>query len=300
MIATIGVFDGVHRGHEALLRTVLERSRDRGVEAIAITFEPHPVAVLAPRVQPHRIASRRIKQRLLGELGFPWVWELPFTTELAALSPREFIEELLLPLTPLEELWVGYDFRFGKGRDGDGNFLRREGARLGFEVQQFGAVHEGGRILSSTWVREALGRGAIEEAVWVLGHDFVLEGVVGYGQGRGSKEFVPTANLVFPPEQILPAYGVYAAWAELRGGLHPAAVSVGVRPTVAEQGRPWVEAHLIGWSGELRGEMLSLHFGTRLRPEEKFPTLEALKRAIEGDIRAATAYLEAHPPGFGS
>jgi riboflavin kinase / FMN adenylyltransferase len=304
MIATIGVFDGVHRGHAALLRIVLERARETGDEAMVATFEPHPISVLAPEVRAHRLASRSVKLRYFAELGIGRVWEIPFSRDLAALTPGEFLENLLLREAPVRELWVGYDFRFGRGREGEITFLRREGKRLGFEVQQFGPVHQGGRVLSSTWVREALARGDLEEAREVLGHDFILEERVIRGLGLGARQLVATANLEFPPEQILPAFGVYAAWAEYRGDHLPAVVSIGVRPTIFETGiasgprpvSPLVEAHLIDWQGDLRDQPLTLHLGTRLRGELTFPDLASLRKAIAEDIQMAKGWLVTHAP----
>jgi riboflavin kinase / FMN adenylyltransferase len=304
MITTIGVFDGVHRGHAALLGLVLERARERDEEAMVATFEPHPVSVLAPEVRAHRLTSRSVKRHYLTALGFRRIWEIPFSREVAALTPGEFLEGLLLKEGPLSELWVGYDFRFGRGREGEFTFLRREGKRLGFEVQQFGPVHQGGRILSSTWVREAVLRGDLEEAREILGHDFVLEERVGRGLGLGGREFVPTANLEFPPEQILPPLGVYAAWAELKGRMNPAVLSIGMRPTIFETGmasgprptRPLVEAHLLDWAGDLRGELLTLHLGKWLREERVFPDPASLRAAIVEDVSAARGWLSSHDP----
>ncbi len=296
VVATIGVFDGVHRGHRALLEVVLERARERGMAALAITFHPHPVSVFAPSGPPHLLTGPSRKIRLLTELGCDAVWLLPFSRRMADLRPAEFVEDLLLADLPLAELWVGYDFRFGRGREGDVDFLRREGDRLGFEVHQFGPVHERGRVLSSTWAREALASGDLDELRGILGHEFVLEGTVGRGLGQGARLLVPTANLDLPPEQLLPGDGVYAAWAELRGALLPAVVSIGVRPTLAEGSGRVVEAHLIGWEGNLRGELLALHFGRRLREQRRYPGLESLRRAIAADVVEAKDWLAGREP----
>lgn len=298
VVATIGVFDGVHLGHRALFELVGERARSLGLSSLAITFDPHPVSVLAPSVAPHLLTPARVKLRLLAELGLDAAWVLPFSRQLAGLSPSAFVEDLLLRHVQVAELWIGYDFRFGKGREGDANFLHAQGEKHGFRVQQFGPIHERGRVLSSTWVREALMRGSIEEAEAVLGHPFVLEGTVGYGRGEGAKLLVPTANLDLPSEQVLPADGVYTAWAEIEGRLLPSVVSIGVRPTLVRDERPVVEAYVLGWEGNLRGRLLPLHFGTRMRPQYTFPDLASLKAAVLNDVEEAERWFEGRHPAL--
>ncbi len=294
-VATIGVFDGVHRGHRALLEVVIERARSLGVPSVAITFHPHPVAVLAPPGRRHLLSGPRLKLRWIGELGCHAVWVLPFSRDMAALAPAEFLDGLLHEVE-LAELWIGYDFRFGRGREGDVDFLRRAGKARGFGVQQFGPVHESGRVLSSSWVREALARGDVDEARGILGHEFILEGPVGRGFGKGARLLVPTANLDLPEEQFLPAYGVYAAWAEFDGRPLPAVISIGVRPTLYEDAPPVVEAHLIDWEGDLRGKTLAIHFGIRLREERRYPDIDALRDAIAADIAEARSWLAGREP----
>jgi riboflavin kinase/FMN adenylyltransferase len=287
VVATIGVFDGVHRGHRALLETVLGRARDLGIASLAITFDPHPIAILAPSAPPHLLTGRLLKARYLAELGCDHAWFLPFSRELASWSPEAFVEDLLLRVVRPAEMWIGHDFRFGHDRRGDHDFLRAAGKRLGFRVQRLEAVRDGGRVLSSSLVRGALARGEIAEAEEILGHSFVVDGLVGYGRGEGGRVLVPTANLDLPAERFLPARGVYAAWAEHGEGLRPAVVNVGVRPTLTAGAAIVVEAHLIDWTGDLRGRRLALHLATRLRPERKFDGLDGLRRAVAEDIKAA-------------
>ena len=291
----MGVFDGVHRGHRALIELILARGREAGVPACAITFDPHPASVFRPGVTAHRITSRQVKLRLLTELGLDLVWVLPFSLELASMEAGDFVDFLCERLA-IREFWIGYDFRFGRGRKGDPELLQRKGAGHGFEVHQFGPVHEEKRVLSSTWVREALLGGEIEEASRILGHSFLLEGTVGHGRGKGARVLVPTANLDLRAEQVLPANGVYAAWAERQGELYPAVVNVGLRPTLTADTRPTVEAYLIGWTGNLRGETLALHFGTRLREEKRFESLSDLRQAVFDDVEHAAVWLAGREP----
>jgi riboflavin kinase/FMN adenylyltransferase len=190
---------------------------------------------------------------------------------------------------------VGHDFRFGRDRSGDASWLRDEGRGHGFEVHEFPPVMDGDRPFSSTRVRQALAAGNVAEAERLLGHTVLLEGIVGRGRGQGAKLLVATANLDLPREQFLPAHGVYAAWAETSAGLVRSVVNIGVRPTLVDDPRPVVEAHLIDWQGELRGTRLGLHFAARLRDERKFSSLNELREAVAGDIRAADTWLGAHP-----
>jgi riboflavin kinase/FMN adenylyltransferase len=195
----------------------------------------------------------------------------------------------------IAELWVGHDFRFGRDRSGDASWLRAEGRKHGFAVREFPVVLDGDRPYSSTRIRATLAEGEIGEAARMLGHTVLVEGRVVRGRGQGAKLLVPTANLDLPAEQFLPARGVYAAWAELSGSLVPAVVNIGVRPTLVDDPRTVVEAHLLGWSGELVGTRLGLHLTVRLRPERKFKGLGVLRAAVEQDITMAGRWLAAHP-----
>ncbi|MBK8231461.1 MAG: hypothetical protein IPK72_12930 [Candidatus Eisenbacteria bacterium] len=206
-IATIGVFDGVHRGHRALLESVLMRAAALEATPVAISFHPHPIEILARGVPVHRLASREQKLRALAELGFTHAWLLPFSPAMAALSPRAFLDVLLARLD-LRELWVGADFRFGNRREGTIDLLRELGRERDFTAEVFPPVLDAGCAWSSSRVREALRRGAVEEASRVLGRTYLLEGRVGFGRGEGGKLLVPTANLVFPEGTCLPARGV--------------------------------------------------------------------------------------------
>ncbi len=294
-VATIGVFDGMHRGHRALIETVVRRAAEARRRCLVVTFDPHPVAVLSDPVRPHLLTGRVLQLRYLMELGVDRTWMLPFSRQLAAMEPGAFVEDLLLRHAAIAELWVGYDFRFGRNRSGDAVWLRGEGRRRGFSVHEFPAVMDGDQPFSSTRIRGALARGEISEAERMLGHSVLIEGPVGRGRGEGTKLLVPTANLVLPPEQFLPAHGVYAAWAEIPGALVPAAVNIGVRPTLVKDATTTVEAHLLDFRGDLVGTRLGLHLGVRLRPERNFNGLEALRSAVARDLEEAAAWLAVHP-----
>lgn len=307
-VATIGVFDGVHRGHRSLLRTVVERARVLGLPSLAISFDPHPVQVFAPDSQPSRISCRSVQSRLFASVGLDHVWYLPFSRAMAELSPRAFVEYVCRRLE-LAELWIGYDFRFGRDRAGDHPLLVAEGERIGFAVEKFEAVEAGGRIVSSTRIREALRDGRVEEAADLLESPYELEGEVIRGLGLGARELVATANLQLPPDQLLPARGIYAAWSYDPAGdendesgrpcAWPTVVSLGVRPTVLSDGADLVEAHRIGWEGNLYGSRLRLRLATKLRDEKKFDGLDPLREAIDSDIRRAGEWLRGHPRSAG-
>jgi riboflavin kinase / FMN adenylyltransferase len=295
VVATIGVFDGLHRGHRALIETVVRRAAAQRFGSLVVTFDPHPVTVLADPIPPHLLTGRVVQLRYLAELGVNLTWMLPFSRQLAAMDPSDFVEGLLLRHAAIRELWVGHDFRFGRNRAGDASWLRAEGKVHGFAVHEFPALMDENRPFSSTRIRQALAAGLIHEATRMLGHSVLLEGMVGTGRGQGAKVLVPTANLDLPAEQFMPVDGVYAAWAETSAELVPAVVNIGIRPTLVDDPRRVVEAHLMDWSGELRGTRLGLHLSARLRAERKFPGLEALRVAVEGDMAAARRWLSDHP-----
>jgi riboflavin kinase/FMN adenylyltransferase len=294
VVATIGVFDGVHLGHQALLAQVLRSAGE--CASVVIGFDPHPVEVLAPDVPPHRISAPSVHRRKLAATGIDHVWYLPFSRVLAELDPAQFVDYLLARLD-LRSLWIGYDFRFGKNRTGDAAFLRAAGERAGFSVHTFGPLEARGRPLSSTWIREALREGEVELAWEILGDPFELEGEVMHGLGLGARELVATANVRPHPRQLLPALGIDAGWArgESIEGRVPAAISVGKRPTVGEDLEVAVEAHLLDWSGDLYDRPLRLLFARRLREERRFEGLDELRGEIARDLartREAIAELE--------
>lgn len=290
VVATIGVFDGVHRGHRALLEAVRDRARELDTQALVVGFDPYPISVLAPAAPPSRLSSRRQQIRYFCELGLEQGWLLRFTRELASLSPEQFLDALLAEV-PLAELWIGHDFRFGKDRAGGFDFLVAAGERHGFVCRRFDAVRDSDRILSSTWVRTCLRAGEIERAEQALGHSFAIEGDVVRGRGEGAKLLVPTANVELSPEQCLPLSGVYAVRAELDGRLLPAVANLGVRPTMTADPRPTLEVHLLDFAGDLYGRPLPVHFVTRLRDERRFPSPEALRAAIAEDVSSAREIL---------
>jgi riboflavin kinase / FMN adenylyltransferase len=290
----VGNFDGVHRGHQALVEAAVERARAQGGAAVLLTFDPHPARVLRPGAAPAALTTLAQKEELVAGLGIDRVVVATFDARLAGLSPEAFAEQVLQRSLGARHVVVGESFRFGRGRAGDPRSLETLGAGLGFAVEVVPPVLYGGGPISSSRVREALARGGVMEAWELLGRPYFVDGVVVRGDGRGRTIGVPTANLA-PEEQILPAHGVYAARCRVGERWHDAVVNVGERPTFGG-GRVTLEAHLLDFEGDLYDARVRLAFSERLRGEERFPSPEALVAQIRADIAAARALL---PPPVG-
>lgn len=280
-VVTIGNFDGVHQGHQALLSHVVRRARAAGAPAVALTFAPHPKAVIqgAP---PPLITTEEQKLELIARLGLDAVVVVPFTRELSQMEPREFVDRVLWDGTHLRGLVVGYDFRFGKGGRGHYALLFDEGVRLGFSVDQEGATQIAGQVVSSTAVRDALRAGALDDANLFLGRDYFIEGEVVSGHKRGRTFGYPTANLKTVNE-IVPAGGVYATWLQVDGKYYYGATNIGTNPTFGD-GVLAVETFVLDFDGDLYDRKIRLHFTRRLRDELKFDGVAALKAQIDADV----------------
>ncbi|ABM62601.1 bifunctional riboflavin kinase/FAD synthetase [Halorhodospira halophila] len=287
---TIGNFDGVHRGHRAMIDRLREEAARRGCPAVVVTFEPHPMERLAPARAPARLTGLREKVRRLGETGVDAVLCLRFDQHLAAVEAEAFAGELLGGRLGAGFVLVGDDFRFGRQRRGDLEMLRRAGEAWGYEVAPMETVTRSGERVSSTRIREAVRAGRFAEAAELLGHPYCIQGRVVHGDAMGRQLGWPTANLRLSPERI-PLDGIYAGWA--RGGTEqpwPTAISVGIRPTVGGR-RTVFEAHLIDFDGDLYGRHLCVEPVVRLRGEAHFDGLDALARQIGEDVRAARRVL---------
>jgi riboflavin kinase/FMN adenylyltransferase len=294
---TIGNFDGVHRGHRALVGETLARARAAGGEAVALTFDPHPARVLAPARVPAALTTLEQKAELLAELGLDVLAALPFTPEVAALSPEGFAGAVLAGALGAREVIVGEEFRFGRGRSGDAATLARLGGALGFSVGAVPPVMDGGRPVSSSRVREALAEGDVAHAAALLARPHFVDGMVVEGDRRGRTIGVPTANLD-TDGAFLPARGVYAGRCRLPGGeVRLAVVNVGERPTFGG-GAVTIEAHLLDYSGDLYGKRLRLSFAARLRAEQRFGSAEELVAQIRRDVDRARALVAAPSGGL--
>jgi riboflavin kinase/FMN adenylyltransferase len=294
---TVGNFDGVHRGHQALVAAAVEDARAAGGSAVVLTFDPHPSRVLAPDRAPSALMTVAQKAEALQSLGVQRLAVLPFTLELSHESPEEFARLALHQALAARTVVVGFNFRFGRGRAGDLKVLEELGRKLRFRVHGLPPVLHDGEPISSTRIREALARGAVEAAAELLGRPFWVDGPVVRGFQRGRTLGAPTAN-VDPENEALPGAGVYACWARILDNpapeLIPAVVNIGRRPTFGGVGTT-VEAHLLSFEEDLYGRRLRLEFVQRLREEQAFPDAEALRDQIRRDIAAAGRVLEKEP-----
>ncbi len=284
---TVGSFDGVHRGHQAVLAQLVRCAREQGLDSVAVTFEPHPLDVVNPPAAPRLLTVGDEKRELLEATGVGRVALLPFTPELARLGPEEFTREVLLAQFGVRQLVVGYDHGFGRGRSGDVALLRRLGAGAGFEVDTVEAVRDGGQPVSSTLIRAAVAHGELTEAERWLGRPYGLRGRVERGAGRGRTIGIPTLNLAPPdPRKLLPPDGVYAVRVRWRGTRYGGMMNQGPRPTfgIAERA---LEIHLFDFDGELYGDTVHVEWVRRLRDVQTFPSRDALVEQLARDARAA-------------
>ena len=286
-VVTIGVFDGLHRGHQRVIDQVVSRAHDIGVLASVITFDPHPAEVLDPEHAPLLLGT--LDQRLEGleALGIDRVRILDFDHHVSHERAEHFVERVLVGELGSLEVVVGQDFRFGQAREGDVELLSTEGERWGFLVSPSVLFGDGQRW-SSTAVRRALAEGDVARAGVILGRPFVLRGEVIHGDARGTDLGYPTANVVVASRQELPETGIYAGAARLPDGRWwPAAISVGTRPQFYEDGVLLVELHVVGYGGDLYGAKLDVAFLSRLRGEHVFADVAALVTQIERDVVAS-------------
>lgn len=293
-IATIGNYDGLHRGQRAVLDRVVERARSSGAPALVLSFDPHPLRVLDPARAPRRLTTDVQRERLLSQWGIDVLQLLPFTPELAARSAEQFVREELAARMGVRELFVGSRFAFGRGRAGDLSLLRRLGAELGFRAAGVDELELGGAPVSATRIRELLAEGRAEEAAELLGRPYSVLGRVVHGDGRGAELGFPTLNLESENE-ILPRHGVYVVEAVLEGEVAPArpgVANVGIRPTIGRDERAVVEAHLFDFEESCYGREAEIRFLHHLRGERRFPSLEALRAGIAADVRTAREYFE--------
>lgn len=291
-VVTIGAFDGVHRGHQAIISVAVQRARELGIPAVAITFDRHPQEAIQPEKTPPYLTTLTSRLRLLLENGVQDVLVLRFDRDLASLHPEEFLYSVLQKRLNARHIVVGRDFRFGYRRMGSVDYLREVQGRFGFEVEAVSDVLYRGERISSSRIRQTLLAGEVHEASAMLGRAYALEGVVVRGRRLGRELGYPTANLKLLTPQLVPRDGIYAGrLLHVRtGNVYTAAISVGVRPTVDGKNRT-IEAYLLGFSGSLYGEEVHLAFFHRLRDEQKFESLHALKEQMDRDVQQVEALM---------
>jgi riboflavin kinase / FMN adenylyltransferase len=290
---TIGNFDGVHRGHRALIDRVTAKARELRLTSCVLTFEPHPREFFAREVAPARLTRLRDKLELMAAAGVERVHIARFDARFAALSAGRFVEEVLVRGLGMRWLLVGRDFRFGERRGGDFATLEEAAPRLGFRLEEMPDVLFGGERVSSSAVRAALKSGDLTEAERLLGHPYTISGRVAHGAKLGRGLGFPTANIVL--RRTAPLSGIFAVEVEgLPGGKRAGVASVGLRPTVNPVSIPLLEAHLFDWDGDLYGSHIKVRFLKKLRDEKKYDGLPALRDAIAADARQAREFFAAH------
>ncbi|MER8827325.1 bifunctional riboflavin kinase/FAD synthetase [Mesorhizobium sp. M0938] len=296
-VVAIGNFDGVHRGHQAVLERALAEARRRGVPALVLTFEPHPRKVFRPDMPLFVLTPPPMKARLLSYLGFAALVEQPFTRDFASLSAEAFVTDVLDRNLGIIHAVTGFDFHFGKDRQGGPAYLMAAGERHGFGVTLVDAFRdEGAEVVSSSRIRAQLGEGAVAEAAGLLGYRFTVESEVIGGQRLGRTLGFPTANMRLSPEASLKE-GIYAVrFRRADGTLHDGVASFGRRPTVDDNGAPLLETFVFDFSGDLYGEICAVSFFGFLRAEVKFEGLDALVAQMKRDEAEARALLAGVSP----
>ncbi|MCY1664543.1 bifunctional riboflavin kinase/FAD synthetase [Rhizobium sp. SL86] len=296
-VVAIGNFDGVHRGHRSVLERALALAEARGVPALVLTFEPHPRTVFRPDQPVFRLTPAPMKARLLEAMGFRSVIEYPFDREFSQRSAEDFVKSVLADWLQASAVVTGFDFHFGRGREGGPAYLMEAGRRHGFDVSLIDAFRdEGAEVISSSRIRALLGEGDVAQAAGLLGYRYTVEAEVIGGEQLGRTLGYPTANMRLVPETELKA-GIYAVrFRRPDGTLHDGVASFGRRPTVTDNGAPLLETFLFDFSGNLYGEVSAVSFFGYLRPELKFDGLDPLVVQMKQDEAEARALLAGVTP----
>lgn len=289
-VVTVGMYDGVHRGHQFLLETAVARAHSAGLCSVAVTFDPHPSEVVRPGSHPPILTSVNRKAELLAGLGLDALCVIPFTTDFSRLLPDEFVHSALVAHLHAAAVVVGENFRFGHKAQGSVDTLRELGERFGFQTEAVGIQRAGDLPLSSTYVRACIAAGDMATAAAALGRSHRVEGIVVRGDRRGRQLGYPTANVECPGHTAIPADGVYAGQLIRDGKSLPAAVSVGTNPTFSGVQRR-VEAFVLDFSDDMYGEHVAVEFIARLRGMERFEKVQDLIAAMDGDVARTRAVL---------
>lgn len=286
----IGVFDGVHLGHRAVISTSAEHARAVNGTPVVVTFDPHPEKILRPDKAPHLLTATAHKIALIRALGVEHLLVIPFDKQFAATQPEDFVHQLLQHSNPLREICVGHEWSFGRNRRGNLQLLQKLGAEFDFNVVGISPVTVKGEIVSSTTIRSAVERGDLEKAAIMLGREYTILGTVAHGDNLGKKIGFPTANLSAHSEQF-PPNGVYFVETKLDGIVYPGVVNLGYRPTMSTGTSDRIlEVHLLDFDRDIYGKDLELRFVRYLRPEKKFENVDALIRQIGIDVQQARGF----------
>ncbi len=292
-ILTVGVFDGIHIGHQEILKKIVSRSRTTSSTAGLLTFSPHPRKIIASEDAPPSLQTTKQKTEMLGNAGIDLLIRISFTRRLSLYTPEKFLEKILFH-PQIKEIYVGSNFRFGHRRTGNFELLKGMGDTHGIHVGMIKRIKLNGHRVSSTLIRKAVRDGDLRSATHMLGRPYQISGTIIRGEGRGQKLGFPTANIKVDNE-LIPLSGVYVTVSEVNGLKYPSVTNVGYRPTVqtpATHDQPVVESHLLEHSTNLYGLPIQTDFLTRVRPERKFDSLDSLQLQIDKDVKTATAYFK--------
>ena len=287
---TIGNFDGVHRGHQILLRNLKDIAQSRGLSFVAVTFSPHPRKVIQAPTEGFLLCSEEQRRKWLEEAGVDWLVEVSFTRDFSTLSAEQFLDEYILNQSKVQEIYLGWDFAFGAHKSAGAAEVQAHCSKMNIKVEVCPRYSVENINVSSSLIRQCLSKGEVEETQEYLGRPFSLEGLVVKGEGRGKRLGVPTANLKLNPDLMLPARGVYITETVSRGMIFRSVTNVGKNPTFKEDGPSWVETHILDFDGDIYGETIEVKFLKRLREEKKFSSVENLLKQIHLDIGLARAY----------
>lgn len=290
-VLTLGVFDGLHLGHQLIMRTVVERAKALGAVPTAITFDPHPRAVLHPESSPPLLQTLDQKVEGFGVLGIQQTIVIRFTEEFSLIRAEDFLADVVKGRLQAREVYLGRGFAFGHQREGNIALLRQVSNDLGFLADEVPEVRLRGQRVSSSRIRELLTLGKVNLARRMLGRPYGVEGRVARGKERGHMLGFPTANL-HPKNRVIPKHGVYITGTLIEGQWRRSITNVGTRPTFETETEPSVETYVMNWSGDLYGDVIRARFLYRLRDEQKFQSLEELKVQIEKDVGRARCYFE--------
>ncbi len=287
LFLAIGVFDGVHRGHQAVISTSADHAAASKGTPVVVTFDPHPEKVLRPQAAPHLLSATEHKIALIRALGVEHLLIITFDKQFAATEPEDFVQKLVIHSKPLREICVGHEWSFGKNRRGNLDLLKKLGAKFNFDVVGIPPVKINGAVVSSTAIRQAIEKGDLAKAAEMLGREYTILGTVTRGDNLGKKIGFPTANLSAHSEQF-PPNGVYVAEARIDGELYRGVINLGIRPTVSSgKSERVLEIHLFDFNRDIYGHDVEVRFLKFLRPEKKFQDLDTLVQQIRQDVEQA-------------
>ncbi len=289
-IVTIGNFDGVHLGHQKIINLAKEYAEKMQLPLVVVSFDPHPGKVLYPEKAPKLIKTRKQKRDLLRKMGVDYFYIVNFTPSFAKKSPEEFVDEVLIDSLGVKKIFVGFNFAFGKDRQGDLAFLKNEGIKKGFDVYAVPPVIVDGEIVSSSLIRKLLENGEIRKANRFLGRHYYLEGIVIHGEQIGRKIGFPTANIITENE-LVPRLGVYASYTKLNGKNFPSITNIGYKPTFGSE-KIIVETFIFDFDREIYGELIEVKFVDFIRPEKKFESVDQLVNEIKANCEQCKKILK--------